>query len=319
MKAIRVHRFGGPEVLQLDDVPDPKPAAGQVLIRTRAIGINPVETYVREGKYGPKDFPYTPGSDAAGVVESVGSGVTQWKPGQRVYTSGSISGAYAELALCKEDQIHLLPENTSFEQGAALGVPYATAYYGLFLRAKPLAGETLLVDGASGSVGTAAVQLAVAYGLTVIGSAGTDKGLELVRQQGADHVINHHEPDYPKRVMDLTGGTGANIVLEMAAHHNLGKVLGVLSREGRVVVVGSRGPVEINPRDTMSRTADIRGMTLMNATPKELKGIHAAIIAGLKNGTLRPILNKSFPLAEAAKAHEAVLAPGSYGKIFLTL
>lgn len=317
MKAIRVHQFGGPEVLKLEEIPDPKPAAGQIVVRARAIGINPVETYIREGKYGPKQFPYTPGSDAAGVVESVGSGVSSFKPGQRVYTSGTLTGAYAELLLCNEDQVHPLPEKMSFEQGAALGVPYATAYYGLFLRAKPLAGETLLVDGASGSVGTAAVQLAAAFGLTVIGTAGTPKGLELVRAQGADHVIDHHSPDYPKKVMELTGGAGVNIVLEMAAHHNLGKILGVLAKEGRVIVIGSRGPVEINPRDTMSRTADIRGMTLMNATPKELKGIHAAIIAGLKNGTLRPIINKSFPLADAGKAHEAVLAPGSHGKIVL--
>lgn len=318
MKAIRIHQFGGPEVMKLEDVPDPKPSAGQVVVRTRAIGINPVETYIRQGKYGPRQFPFTPGTDAAGVVESVGPNVTRFKAGQRVYTSGSLSGAYAELALCNEDQVHPLPENTSFEQGAALGVPYATAYYGLFFRAKPLAGETLLVDGASGSVGTAAVQFAAAFGLTVIGTAGTDKGLDLVRQQGAHHVINHHAPDYPKQVMDLTGGAGVNIVLEMAAHHNLGKVLGILAKEGRVIVIGSRGPVEINPRDTMSRTADIRGMTFMNATPKELAGIHAAIVAGLKNGTLRPIINKSFPLSDAGKAHETVLAAGSHGKIYLT-
>lgn len=314
MKAIRVHRFGGPEVLKLEEVPDPKVGPGQVVIRARAIGINPVETYVREGKYGPKEFPYTPGSDAAGLIEAVGVNVTRFKPGDQVYTGGSLSGTYADLLLCTEDQVHPLPKNVSFEQGAALGVPYATAYYGLFLRAKPLAGETILVDGASGSVGTAAVQLAAAFGLTVIGSAGTDKGLDLVREQGADHVINHHAPDYPKQVMQITGQSGVNIVLEMAAHHNLGKMLGVLAKEGRVIVIGSRGPVEINPRDTMSRTADIRGMTLMNATPNELKGIHAAIIAGLKNGTLRPIINRSFPLADAGKAHEAMLAPGSYGK-----
>jgi NADPH2:quinone reductase len=318
MKAIRVYQFGGPEVLKLEDLSDPKPAAGQVVVRTRAIGINPVETYVREGKYGPKQFPYTPGTDAAGIIEAVGANVTRFKPGMRVYTSGALSGAYAELALCSEDQVHPLPDGISFEQGAALGVPYATAYYGLFLRAKPLAGETILVHGASGSVGSAAVQFAVAFGLTVFGTAGTDEGRKVVREQGADHFLDHHAPDYLKQIMDLTGQAGVNIVLEMAAHQNLGKVLGVLAKEGRVVVIGSRGPVEINPRDIMSRTADIRGMTLMNATPKELKGIHAAIIAGLKNGTLRPIINKSFPLADAGKAHEAVLAHGSHGKIVLT-
>ena len=317
MKAIRVHAFGGPDVLKLEDVPDPKPGAGQILVRTRAIGINPVETYVRAGKYGPKQFPFTPGSDSAGVVESVGQGVKQFQPGQRVYTSGSLSGAYADLALCTEEQVHRLPDNVSFEQGAALGVPYATAYYGLFLRAKPKAGETLLVDGASGSVGTAAVQLAAAFGLTVIGTGGTDEGRKLVREQGADHVLDHHSPDYLKEAMRLTADRGVDIALEMAAHHNLGKVLGVIARGGRVIVIGSRGPVQIDARDIMSRNTDIRGMSLMNATAHELKGIHAAIIAGLKNGTLRPVISKQFPLNDAAKAHEAVLAPGSLGKIVL--
>lgn len=318
MKAIQVHAFGGPEVLKLEELPDPKPGTGQVVVRTRAIGVNPVETYVRAGKYGPRQFPFTPGSDAAGVVESVGEGVTQIKAGQRVYTAGSVSGAYAELALCTQEQVHPLPDNVSFEQGAALGVPYATAYYGLLLRAKPIAGETLLVDGASGSVGTAAVQLATAFGLTVIGTGGTDEGRKLVREQGADHVLDHHAPDYLKEVLRLTADRGVDIALEMAAHHNLGKVLGVIARCGRVIVIGSRGPVQIDARDTMSRNTDIRGMSLMNATPAELKGIHAALIAGLKNGALRPIISKHFPLSDAAKAHEAVLAPGALGKIVLT-
>lgn len=317
MKSIRVHQFGDSDVFKLEDLPDPKPGAGQVVVRARAIGINPVETYIRAGKYGPRQFPFTPGTDAAGTVDAVGQGVGRFKAGDRVYTSGSISGAYAELILCEEWQVHPLPENVSFEQGAALGVPYATAYYGLFLRAKPFPGESVLVHGASGGVGTAAVQLAVAFGLTVFGTAGTDEGRKLVREQGADHVLDHHAPDYLKQLMDLTGQAGVNIVLEMAAHQNLGKVLGVVAKEGRVIVIGSRGPVEINPRDTMSRTADIRGMTLMNATRDELRGIHQALVAGLKNGTLRPIIGKRLPLADAAKAHEAVLAPGSYGKIVL--
>jgi NADPH2:quinone reductase len=317
MKAIRVHQFGDPNVLKLEELPDPMPEKGQVRVKTQAIGVNPVETYVRAGKYGPKQFPYTPGSDAAGVIDAVGQGVTHFKPGQRVYASGSTTGTYADKFLANESQVHPLPDSISFAQGAALGVPYATAYYGLFLRGKPMAGETVLVDGASGGVGIAAVQLARAFGLTVIGTAGTDEGKKLVAEQGAHHVLDHHAPDYLKQVMSLTQDNGVDIVLEMAAHQNLGKVLGVVARYGRVVVIGSRGPVEINPRETMSRVSDIRGMTLMAATPNELHGIHAAILAGLENHTLRPIVGKTFPLADAAKAHEAVLAPGSYGKIVL--
>ena len=317
MKAIRVHQFGDPQVMKLEDVPDPKPGPGQVLVRVSAAGVNPVETYIRSGKYGPRQFPFTPGSDAAGVVEAIGQGVGRFKPGQRVYTSGSLTGTYAELALCSEDQVHPLPGKISFEQGAAVGIPYGTAYYALVLRGHGTAGETLLVHGASGGVGTAAVQFARAAGLTVIGTAGTEPGRKLVSEQGAEFVLDHHDPAYLNQLMRLTGDAGVNLILEMASHINLGKDLTVLAKYGRVVVIGSRGQVEINPRDTMGRNADIRGMTVMNATPTELKGIHSAIGAGLENGTLRPIVRKALPLAEAVRAHEQVLAPGAYGKIVL--
>lgn len=317
MKAIRVHEFGDPSVLKLEEVPTPKPGPGQVLVRVDAIGVNPVETYIRAGKYGPRQFPFTPGTDAGGVVEQVGPGVTKFRLGDRVYTSGSITGAYAQKALCAEAQVHSLPQKISFAQGAALGVPYATAYRALLLRGQAKAGETVLVHGASGGVGTAAVQFARAWGMNIIGTAGTDKGIELVREQGAQHVLNHGESNYLNKLMDLTGGRGVDLVVELAAHINLGKDLTVLAKQGRVVAVGSRQPVEINPRDTMSRDASILGMSLMNASEPELAGIHAAIVAGLENGTLRPIIGREMPLSDAAKAHEQVLAPGSYGKIVL--
>jgi NADPH2:quinone reductase len=318
MKAIRVSQYGGPDVLHLEEVPAPKAGPGQVLVRVRAIGVNPVETYIRSGAYPRKEpLPYTPGSDADGVVEAVGEGVKQCQPGDRVYTAGTLSGAYAEFALCAEAQVHRLPANISEKQGAALGIPYATAWRALFDRGSARSGETVLIHGASGGVGHAAVQLARAAGLTVIGTAGTVKGKEFVLAQGAHHVLDHSVPGYLKQALELTRGQGVNLIIEMLANVNLGHDLTVLARLGRVVVVGSRGPVEINPRDTMMRDADIRGMTLFNTSEADLAGIHAALGAGLANGALRPVIGREFPLADAARAHEAVLQAGALGKILL--
>ena len=318
MKAIRVHEFGGPEVLRLEEAPMPQPGPGEVLVRIHAVGVNPVETYIRAGTYARlPELPYTPGNDGAGTVEEVGAEVGEFKAGDRIYTAGSLSGTYAEFALCKREQLHLLPPNVSFAQGAAMGTPYATAYRGLLQRAGAEPGETVLVHGASGGVGTAAVQLARARGLRVFGTAGTDEGLTLAREQGAHEVFDHRTPDHFAQTMKATGGRGVDLIVEMLANMNLGKDLTILAKGGRVVIIGSRGPVEINPRETMQRDADVRGMILPNTPPAELASIHAALVAGLENGTLRPVIGKEFPLAEAAQAHRAVMEPGAMGKIVL--
>ena len=291
MKAIQVVQFGGPEVLRLEEVPDPSPDSGQVLVRIKAIGVNPVDTYIRSGAYARKpQLPYTPGTDAAGVVERVGANVKRVKAGDRVYTNGVLTGASAELAVCEESRVHPLPSNVSFAQGAALGVPYGTAYRSLFQRARILAGETVLVHGASGGVGTACVQFARAAGLTVLGTAGSDKGRALVSEQGAHHVFDHSSQDYVEKIMASTEGRGVDVIMEMLANVNLAKDLTMLAQGGRVVVIGNRGTIEINPRETMARDASILGMLLFLATDRELAGIHAAIVAGLENGTLRPVV-----------------------------
>lgn len=317
MKAIRVHQFGGPDVLKVEDLPTPKPGADQVLVKLAAIGVNPVETYQRSGSNPALKLPWTPGMDAAGTIETAGPGVSHLQPGDRVYTSDSLSGTYAEFALCESTSVHRLPDSINFNQGAAINIPYATAYRALFHRARAEPGETVFIHGASGGVGVAATQIARAAGVTVIGTAGTPEGRELVAKQGAHHVLDHRAPDYLEKAMKLTNGRGMDVILEMLANVNLARDLPILAKFGRVIVIGSRGKIEITPRDLMGRDADIRAMMLFNASPAELAGIHAALGAGLENGTLRPIVGRQFPLADASKAHVAVLEPGAYGKIVL--
>ena len=318
MKAILVSAYGGPEVLKLEEVPTPKAGPGQVLVRNHAVGVNPVDTYLRSNtdNRGPK-LPYTPGSDAAGVVEAVGSDVTGVKAGDRVYVGGTATGAYAELWLCAPAQVHALAGPVSFAQGAAVNVPYATAYHALFNRGHGDAGETVLVHGASGGVGIGAVQLARARGLTVIGTAGTDRGRRLVLEQGAHHVLDHSAPGYLDELMRLTDNRGVDVVLEMLANANLQKDLGIIAMRGRIVVIGNRGTTEINARHAMNKDAAILGMALTHASPAQLAGIHAALVEGLANGTLRPVIAQELPLAQAPRAHEAVMEPGHHGKIVM--
>jgi NADPH2:quinone reductase len=318
MKAIRVHEFGEPEVMRVEEVAEPQAGAGQVTVRIVAAGVNPVDAYIRTGLHAQRPaLPYTPGIDGAGIVMAVGEGVEGVRVDDRVYVAGSLSGVYAELALCDQSQVHLLPRGVSFSQGAALNVPYATAYRALFNRARALPGETVLIHGASGGVGIAAVQLARNAGLTVIGTGGTEKGRQLVSEQGAHHVLDHRAPDYLAEVLTLTNQRGVNVVLEMLANVNLGKDLNVLAAGGRVVVIGSRGTVEIDPRATMGKEATILGLTLFSATAAEMASVHAALSAGLENGTLRPIIGQEMALADAPAAHRAIMEPGAYGKIIL--
>ena len=317
MKAIRVYAHGGPEVLKLEEQPRPTPGAEQVLIRIHAAGVNPVDTYIRAGPYSISNLPYTPGFDAGGVVETIGEKVSRFKVGDRVYTSATVTGTYAEYAVAEASTVHQLPPAISFAQGAALGVPYATAYRALFQKANAHAGETVLIHGASGGVGTAAVQLARAAGLTVIGTTSSPEGEKLVRESGGHHVLNHNSANYTEELMRITNARGVDLILEMLANVNLGKDLTLLAKFGRIVVIGSRGKVEINPRDTMSRDATITGMTLFNASGPELQSIHAGLYAGLECGTLNPVIGQELPLADGAKAHIAILEPGAYGKIVL--
>lgn len=318
MKAIRIHKFGPPEVMTLEEIDSPHPGPGEVLVNVKAVGVNPVDTYIRAGIYFPDlPLPYTPGIDAAGIIAAVGEGVHHRQAGERVYVAWSQSGTYAAQVLCREFQTHPLPPDIGFAQGAALGVPYGAAYRALFQRAHALAGENVLIHGASGGVGLGAVQLARAAGLRVIGTAGSAAGRELVKTQGAHQVLDHHDPGHFEQLRELTCGRGIDVVLEMLANVNLDRDLGILAAGGRVVVIGSRGRVEIDPRQTLRPESAILGMSLYSTSERENMAIHAALGAGLENGTLAPVISREMPLAEAAAAHQAVIETSTLGKIVL--
>jgi NADPH2:quinone reductase len=318
MKAIVVKEFGAPEVMKLDEAVDPKPGKGEVVVKLHAIGINPVDAYIRSGQYAMKpSLPYTPGKDGAGVVESVGEGVHSLSAGDRVYIGAAVQGTYAEKALCPESYVHTLPKNVSFEQGAGVGVPYLAAYHALFHRAKAMPGETVLIHGASGGVGTAAVQLARTAGLKIIATGGTEEGRKHILEQGAHHAVDHKDPAHAEQIMNLTGGLGVDVIIEMLANVNLGTDLTMLASYGRVAIIGSRGKAEIDPRNIMAKGGSILGMVTMMITERERAVINAALGAGLANGTLKPVVGKKLPLAEAARAHHEVMESSAFGKIIL--
>jgi NADPH:quinone reductase len=315
MKAIRVHEFGGPEKLVLEEIPDPKPGAGEVLVDVHATGVNPFETLMRAGTYAIKpQLPWTPGVDGAGIVSAVGDGVSTVKKGDRVYIAGSRTGTYAEKSVSSAAQLHRLPEHVSFEQGAAVGVPYATAYRGVVHKAKSQKGETILIHGASGGTGLAAVQIAKSIGMTIIGTASTDKGRELVLASGATHALGHSAKD---DVLKITNNKGVNVIIEMLANKNLAYDLSMIAFGGRIVVIGSRGSIEINPRDLMMTEAELSGFTLWKVPESDLATIHDAIVKGLESGAFKPVIDEVIPLAEAQRAHEAILSPGTFGKIVM--
>ncbi len=314
VKAIVVRAFGGPEELRLEEWPEPSAGPGEVVVALAAVGVNPVDAYIRSGAYANlPTLPYVPGTDGAGSVRAVGEGVQRLRVGDRVYVHAQ-GGAYAEAVAVPEARAWALPAAVEFEQGAAIGVPYLTAQRALFRVGHARAGEWCLVRGASGGVGVAAVQFASALGMRVIATASTDAGRRRALADGAVAAFGHEDD---VAIRDTTGGRGVDLILEMAAHQSLAADLGLVAAEGRVVVIGSRGPIEINPRALMQSEASVTGVMLHRAGPEDLLAGHAAIGEGLRSGRLRPAVDRTWPLGHAPAAHEAVLQGGKVGKIVL--
>lgn len=296
----------------------PEPGAGEYLVKVHAVGVNPVETYVRSGSYARlPELPYTPGSDGAGVVEACGDEGGRFVVGERVYLSGAETGTYAEYAVCAEADVHALPDHVSFEEGAALGIPYATAIRAVLQRGRAEAGETVLVHGATGGVGLACVQYAKSLGLRVIGTGGSDEGRRMVKANGADEVFDHRAADYGDAISEVAGGV--NLIVEMLANENLARDLKLIGPGGRIVIVGSRGAIEIDPRALMVNDVDVRGMVLPNATAEERAELYAAIGAGLTDRSLQPVVGRRFRLSDAADAHREIMNSSARGKVVLSV
>jgi NADPH2:quinone reductase len=322
MQAIVVRAFGGPEALKLEELPDPTPGPGQLVVRVHAAGVNPYDTYMLSGNYATRPpLPYTPGADAAGVVEAVGPEVASVGVGDRVYIGGTAThrsyGAYGQRALCEAHQVHPLPDRVSFAQGAAVNVPYVTAWRAVHDRARVQPGETVFIHGASGGVGLAATQIARAYGARVIGTASTPEGQSAIREQGASDVLNHRESGYLERLKELTGGRGPDVILESLANVNLDHDLTAAAPGARIVVIGNRGRTEIDARKAMGKDLAVFGMSMWNIPAADLVRIHAGLVAGFVTGALSPVVAVEMPLAEANRAHKLVMEPGAKGKIVL--
>ena len=325
MNAVQVQKFGGPEVLEYStSVPRPKPGPDEVLVRIKAVGVNPVDVLIRTGSFGPQKFPHIPGVDFAGIIEEVGSNVTTLKIGERVYGSDLTApegmGAYAQYIAINHIHVHPLHESLTFSQGASLPIPYFTAYRALFHQAEAKPGETVFIHGASGGVGIAAVQIASGLGLTVIGTASTPEGRQLAKESGAHFVFNHYEEGYLEKVKEAAGKKGVDVILESIADKNLKKDLGLVRDKGRIIVIGGVTDIAISPLHVFVHEIVVKGVYIYNISENELFETRQALYAGAKAGWLRPYIWKEFPLEKAADAQVLLKSGGgARGKIILTV
>lgn len=322
MKAVRIHETGGPDVLVYEEVPTPAPGQGQVLVRVEAASVNPVDAAVRSGAFPtPKQPPKIIGSDGAGVVETVGPGVADVKTGDEVFFQGlgiGSEGSYAEYALVAAEQCVPKPEGLSFSEAAAMGLVFPTAYYGLVRKGALQPGETVLVQGASGGVGTASVQLAKALGARVLATVGSDEAARRVRDLGADEVIVYTTSDVGAEVARLTDGRGVDLIHELVVSENLPADIAMVAKRGRIVCTG-QGPhpeVAIPIGSAIGKDAALLFMSTGNAGRAGVAEMMREIAGLAEQGKVKPVIWKTLKLSEARRAHE-LLAGHHVGKIVL--
>lgn len=320
MKAVLFHELGGPEVLKLEDAPKPEPKPGWVLIKVHAVGINFADTLFRQGQYLMKpNLPDIPGLEAAGVVEAVGEGVTHVKPGMRVATIGVKT--YAEYCTASEAQVMPLPDHVSFAEGAAFPIQTLTAYHMLHTSHQTTPGQTVVVHSAAGGVGIVAVQIAKAAGAQVIGTVSSNSKFDLVKQYGADEVINYEAQDFSEEVLKLTNKRGADLILDAVGKPTLEKGLRCLAPFGHLVLYGRAGgiPDPVNLMSLFQKSIKVSGFVLYTVSSmpdKHREGIEKSFQL-MKDGKLKLLIGKSFPLADAAEAHRLMESRGSVGKLVL--
>lgn len=322
MKAVRIHEFGGPEVLVYEDIRKPDPEPSQILVKVAAASVNPVDVAVREDRFPtPKRPPKTLGSDGAGTVEAIGAEITTVRPGDRVSFSGlgvGSEGSYAEYALIAEAQAVPLPGSLSFVDAAALGMAFPAAYYGLVTRGALKQGETVLVQGAAGGVGSASVQLAKALGARVLATASGPGAAELVLSLGAEAVIDFKSEDVAARVLELTDGKGVDLVHELVLSVNLPLDVKLVATGGRIVGTG-QGPspeATVPIGEALGKDVSVLFMNLNNAKRAGVAAISAEIAELAAAGKVKPVIGMELPLAEARRAHE-LLEGDHLGKIVL--
>src|SRR5688572_8779137 len=262
-------------------------------------------------------LPYIPGQDGAGTVVRVGDAVERWSEGDRVLigqtAAGRLQGCYAEEALCQEDWLWPLPANLSFGQGAAINITHVTAFRALFDVARARAGERVLIHGATGGVGLAALQIARAHKLIVIGTGGSEEGRELLRQQGAEVVLDHSAEGY----LEPLKADPPDVILEMVANVNLARDMEIIAAHGRIVVIGNRGEITVNPRLLMGKQAAVIGVNYWTDGEPAVRRELDAIVQGVEAGDINPVIQTELPLGEALMAWEMVMKSRSLGKIVL--
>lgn len=320
MRAIRVHEFGGPEAMRLEELPTPKPGAGQALVRIEAIGLNFIDVYQRSGLY-KGSLPLPMGLEAAGVVEAVGPDAPEVRVGDRVAYTG-VPGAYATHAIVPSARLVTLPSSLDFRAGAAAMLQGMTAHY-LTHSTYPLkAGDSCLVHAAAGGVGLLLCQMAKRAGARVFGTVSTEEKARLAREAGADEVILYTRQDFEAEVKRLTQGRGLQVVYDSVGKDTFEKSLNCLTPRGYLVLFGqSSGPVPsfdaqvLNTKGSLFLTRPSLGH--YTSTREELLQRSGEVLGWIASGKLKLRIEKTFPLAEAAEAHRQLEARKTTGKVLL--